>query len=195
MAPRPVIDFQRPVPGRTTMAFSVWRKPIISGAAAGSCLMTALRYWSSTALRHARSQFAPAANAGVEPQNASREHMTARAASSEHRIPSRESRAPSTEYRFVVSFPELRDEGVDLLELEAAWCRRGERAACGPPAVVVFQGLLQNAFARARIDDAGQRVAHRLEGASELHDIVIRRHRPVPRDHGVEVERQHAVER
>src|SRR5437879_5992038 len=55
-----------PLGERTTTEFSVWRKPGDSGAAAGSCLVTAIRYWSSVDLRHARSQSFAAENPVAE---------------------------------------------------------------------------------------------------------------------------------
>src|SRR5262245_21504097 len=59
--PRPVTLFHMPEPSFTTVAFSVCRNPANNGAADGSCLTTAFRYWSSDGFKHARSHCAAAA--------------------------------------------------------------------------------------------------------------------------------------
>jgi len=68
------------MPGRVLTAFSVCRKPTTSGAADGSCFITAFRYWSSIVLRQARSQV-DCADAGARPTV-----ITASAAAANHTL-------------------------------------------------------------------------------------------------------------
>src|SRR4029077_7297226 len=90
-----------------------------------------------------------------------------------------EPRAPSPEPRFLVSSFELRDERIDLLELQASWRRRRGRAAGGPPAVVVFERLRYVAPSDPLLDQAGQAIPHRLEIGSEFRDVVFGRDGPM----------------
>src|SRR5580692_6168550 len=71
--------FHRPLPGFTTMAFSVCLKAMNNGAADVSCLITAFKYWSRMPLRQTRSQGPVAANRLALPTRANNKHARIRA--------------------------------------------------------------------------------------------------------------------